>query len=415
MSSCVARGLLFTTALIISLGPASEVHGQFDTVINVPPDRFDGTLESNCQLNLFAGADVQSLTAGPGTNIEVNLLGWNYDYFVTFHAGTTANLNDGFVNEVCVHEGAELFVQGGRFFRLFCDGTAYLNTQVNEGLVRVGETAVVEFIGGDVRTDIDIDGIASFANGTFGDLTVDVSETGKLVVNEDGFGAADFNFSIRGEVELLGGGIGGDFLTVGPTGVVYQNGGNLSGSDLSIQGYVRTFAGRISSSLTRVLGVVDFYGGEFNFTFQRLEIENALNVYGGDFNPPSEFQLQVRSDGDLNLYGSEFAIDGVLIKGLESGVPFTVKDRGIELSGIYADGSSFSMPLDFNDSGNINVTQLILGDTNRDNSINLLDVSSFLDALGGEEYLAEADTNLDREINMADVGVFVDLLLGQTN
>ena len=92
-----------------------------------------------------------------------------------------------------------------------------------------------------------------------------------------------------------------------------------------------------------------------------------------------------------------------------------VKDRGIELSGIYADGSSFSMPLDFNDSGNINVTQLILGDTNRDNSINLLDVSSFLDALGGEEYLAEADTNLDREINMADVGVFVDLLLGQTN
>ena len=54
--------------------------------------------------------------------------------------------------------------------------------------------------------------------------------------------------------------------------------------------------------------------------------------------------------------------------------------------------------------------KVLLGDVNRDGSINLLDVSAFIDVLASSGCNAQADTNGDGENNLLDVPSFVDLL-----
>ena len=53
------------------------------------------------------------------------------------------------------------------------------------------------------------------------------------------------------------------------------------------------------------------------------------------------------------------------------------------------------------------------GDTNNDGSANLLDVSSFVDAIGQGTYVVAADLNQDGVVNLLDVQPFVELLAGE--
>lgn len=54
----------------------------------------------------------------------------------------------------------------------------------------------------------------------------------------------------------------------------------------------------------------------------------------------------------------------------------------------------------------------ILGDVNCDGSVDLLDVTPFVDALTDGTFIDKADINQDGEVNLLDVGPFVDLLAG---
>ena len=54
----------------------------------------------------------------------------------------------------------------------------------------------------------------------------------------------------------------------------------------------------------------------------------------------------------------------------------------------------------------------ILGDTNGDGLVNLLDVGPFVDAITTGTFSLEADINGDGLVNLLDVGPFVDLLTG---
>lgn len=60
----------------------------------------------------------------------------------------------------------------------------------------------------------------------------------------------------------------------------------------------------------------------------------------------------------------------------------------------------------------VNVSDVTKGDVNGDGVVDLLDVSPFIDALGGGTYVPEADTNCDDEVNLLDVSSFIDLLNG---
>ena len=54
----------------------------------------------------------------------------------------------------------------------------------------------------------------------------------------------------------------------------------------------------------------------------------------------------------------------------------------------------------------------LVGDMNCDGSVNLLDVSLFVDAIGAGAYVFEADTNEDGVVNLLDVESFIALLSG---
>ncbi len=56
------------------------------------------------------------------------------------------------------------------------------------------------------------------------------------------------------------------------------------------------------------------------------------------------------------------------------------------------------------------IPEVVLGDVNGDGEINLLDVSSFVDALAGGDFVDAADLNRDGSVNLLDVSFFIDLL-----
>ena len=61
----------------------------------------------------------------------------------------------------------------------------------------------------------------------------------------------------------------------------------------------------------------------------------------------------------------------------------------------------------------ITIGDVILGDTNNDQSVDLLDISSFVDLLGNSQFAPAADTNCDGNVNLLDVSPFIALLNGQ--
>jgi hypothetical protein len=72
-----------------------------------------------------------------------------------------------------------------------------------------------------------------------------------------------------------------------------------------------------------------------------LEGGTSFNLYGGTIGP----RIRVAPSGALNLYGTEFFLNGVPIAGLVPNEPFTIHDRDVTLSGLLADATPFSFDL----------------------------------------------------------------------
>ena len=56
--------------------------------------------------------------------------------------------------------------------------------------------------------------------------------------------------------------------------------------------------------------------------------------------------------------------------------------------------------------------EILIGDTNHDGEVNLLDVAPFVQVLSKAGFLCEADINQDGFVNLLDVEPFVELLSG---
>ena len=57
-------------------------------------------------------------------------------------------------------------------------------------------------------------------------------------------------------------------------------------------------------------------------------------------------------------------------------------------------------------------SMVIIGDVNQDGSVDLLDVSPFVDAISSGDYQIEADMNEDGAVDLLDVSKFIDVLSG---
>ena len=66
-----------------------------------------------------------------------------------------------------------------------------------------------------------------------------------------------------------------------------------------------------------------------------------VNISGGIFGE----DFDAFDGSEVNIFGSEFFIDGLLLDNLLLDESFTITDRNVELSGLFADGEQFSFDL----------------------------------------------------------------------
>ena len=105
---------------------------------------------------------------------------------------------------------------------------------------------------------------------------------------------------------------------------------------------------------------------------------NTMAFYGGEF--------------DLNVHENEFVVTTYV---LELDVDF----MGSTFKSLFNEFQREDGPA-------------VIGDMNKDRSVDLLDVRPFVDAIGAEEYNRIADINDDFYVDLLDVSLFVDLLVG---
>ena len=65
-----------------------------------------------------------------------------------------------------------------------------------------------------------------------------------------------------------------------------------------------------------------------------------MNIRGG-----TVLDFDAFDSSQVNLFGTEFMIDGVPLDALQVGVPLTIADRDATLTGEYGDGTAFSIAL----------------------------------------------------------------------
>ena len=215
---------------------------------------------------------------------------------------------------------------------------------------------------------------------------------------------------------------------------VTVTGGNVGGFfQLRGNSTLELSAGTIESFGTLPNATATVTGG----TFTLVDNNGVFNISGGDFNTFRSF-----GNSTVNLFGTDFAIDGQPMTDLTLGEACEIPERNVTLTGTLSDGSTFSnfldsltptSNLDFGpfatvadleavpgfaaSSATINVTLVqgvtptpLLGDANLDGVVNFLDISSFIVLLSSDDFLAEADINGDGFVNFLDISPFISIL-----
>ncbi len=133
---------------------------------------------------------------------------------------------------------------------------------------------------------------------------------------------------------------------------------------------------------------VNISGGTIGDFFS-ARLDSVVNISGCTFS----FEFEARAGSTVNVFGSDFVLDGAPLDSLTVDEAFTIVDRDVVLSGVFADGSQFSLVLnsdlslgDFiSPDATLTVTlvapTIILGDCNQDGAVNFLDISAFITIL----------------------------------
>lgn len=156
-----------------------------------------------------------------------------------------------------------------------------------------------------------------------------------------GFSSRVFAALYGTEVDIRAGNIGAYF-------------GALNGSHVQVSG------GNIGPGFQAATGSrVEISGGTFGEDFWALE-ESAVKIDGGTFSGRffvekdadvtiggGSFDVQLRAyeGSHITLVGREFKLGGIPIDGLSMGVPMSIEQRDVPLTGILADGTPFSFDL----------------------------------------------------------------------
>ena len=350
------------------------------------------------EVNIADGGDTSSQLHF--FNSEVNIAsGGSIGAILTIEAGGTLNVADGagsIGSNQNINAGGTANINGGTSGGAFSanvgstvniGGTAAINGNLNDfdGTVNISggsissstdftSTSTANISGGTFGSNIDFDGQVAFSGGSFGsnfnvnsgatgldggavvidDITVVSGGTdifAATIVNGGNFTAsADFEIGSSGSV-INGGTFGNntdfiDDITInGGTFGTNTDIGNFSDTSTTQQANPTvTINGGTFTELDVDSGTTNIFGGTFIGGTTGVALAagatrdndalGTINLHGGDV------QGLIEAFGNLNLYGTDFAIDGELI----SGESITVGEGSL-LTGVLEDGNSINLVL----------------------------------------------------------------------
>lgn len=233
------------------------------------------------------------------------------------------------------------------------------------------------------NTVINLPGDEAIISGGFGEnIGGTPGQTVQLNVDEGGTIGPLFQANEGGEVNIRGGQVGA-FLTAN------------EGSKVNISG------GNIGSALSANSGSV-------------------LNISGGNLG-----NFRGNANSTVNLIGRRFFVDFVELNNLPLDEASTITDRNVFLTGVLANGTPFSLPLNgnptdvgffFSADATVTVTltnPVLPGDVNTDGTVDFLDIAPFVAVLTAQGLQAEADVNGGGDVNFLDVFPLVEILSNQ--
>ncbi|MCA9259383.1 MAG: PEP-CTERM sorting domain-containing protein [Planctomycetales bacterium] len=211
-----------------------------------------------------------------------------------------------------------------------------------------------------------------------------------------GFGSTVYR---EGRLNLSGGSLG--TLEVLAGGAASISGGELLGSNFD--------AALFGDAGAEIV----LHGGEIQGRFQLFGTNldpTFAYVTGGSF----ESEVWVQGESELELVGTEFAIDGVPLADLDLGSPSLVDQRNVQLTGLLLDGSPFSFDLNevlafgedwFPAQAALKLTLVFPGDFDFDGTIALSDFSLLKENFGAAGGPADGDANGDGRVDLADFSI----------
>lgn len=409
-------------------GPGPSIPVLFDNVIDLPSGPPNGGSISGgvggdglfTQVNVNAGGSITSSLMAPfvvGEGAEINIDGGTVGGSLEAHEGSEVNLISGSIGVNMSTSANRIAISGGSIGPFF---TASHGTELNVE----GGTIADEFT-------LESGSIANLSNGSIGNGFT--SDTGAQVNISGGNIGDNFRTFENSEVNMTGGEIGNNFdishgelnISDGIVGDRFKSrfceinisGGEFGEADIFLGSVVNISGGIIGEDWDiDELVTANISGGIIGDDFTVMP-RGLVNISGGSIG-----SFVADTDSQVNLFGTEFLVDGSPVVGLV-GVPITITERDVTLLGLLADGSLIVFDLNstsgdpsgfyFDNDATITVTltgEPLFGDVNGDGSVDLLDIAPFVDLVTSGEFLAEADINQDKSVNLLDVSPFIDLL-----
>lgn len=282
-------------------------------------------------------------------NSEVEIIGGKVGAQFSAFPGTRVTIDGASVGGLRVYKNASAEIRGGAEIessvQVLSGELTLVDGHIRGGLSGAGKLSI---LGGTIEQTFQIDsGEAEISGGSFGGLffvnnsvvTIkDGSFDGRLLSYypsridiEDGAFSRDV-WNRRGTINIAGGVFADDIV-------------NGDGASNGLAGTISIAEGTFLGDLVNSSGTAHITGGDFagdilNGSAYAREV-STLNISGGSF----DGTFTALKGSVVNIFGSAFYLDGVLLTGLTPYDAFVVHERERTLSGTLADGSLFSFDL----------------------------------------------------------------------
>jgi hypothetical protein len=383
----VKSGAYLNLGLILLLHiSASQVNGQFNTVINVPPDPPPQSIGSDTQLNVLEGGVLPSSSNAPfqagdpngsSTNVEVNVTGGSIGDFFRANGGSQVNIAGGVAGSIHANDGSTVNFSGGTLGdNFYADDGSVVNLSGNDfrldgtpfsGLA-IGDTVTLDHPYGildgvfedgtpfalvlinwhywnvdEVRGALTLQAASlppvgpTLITASSDPVPLGIRRGQTLLVDNGGIVRDNFNAAPGSTVSVEGGTVGKNFEIIGATvnissGEVGDRLEAFDGSQVNISG------GSVGHFFRMLGGTTNISGGSIGGEFYVQG--GTATVSGGSFGD------SFYSSRPFDIFGSEFYLDGELVDGLQNvGDSVTILQFAEEYStvtGILADGTPFA-------------------------------------------------------------------------